>query len=234
MKRLIDKVVVVTGASRGIGRAIAEEFAREGARVVLAARNPEALREVERQIVARRGRAHAVACDVTVEADVERLAAETLKRYDGLDIWINNAGVSLARAIVDTTVEDYARVLDTNLKGVYLGSREAFKVMRARAGGTIVNMASVAGKDAWAGLGLYSASKFAVVGLSRALADEGAPFGIRVSALCPGAVNTGVLAGVDPAQLIQPEDVADAALYLVTLPKNVEARELVLDRREAR
>ncbi|HEY9722629.1 MAG TPA: SDR family oxidoreductase, partial [Oscillatoriaceae cyanobacterium] len=138
------------------------------------------------------------------------------------------------KALIDTTTDDYARVLDTNLKGVYLGSREAFKVMRARAGGTILNMASVAGKDAWAGLGLYSASKFAVVGLSRALADEGAPLGIRVSALCPGAVNTGVLTGVDPQQLIQPEDVADAAMYLVTLPRNVEVREMVLDRREPR
>ncbi|HEY9722134.1 MAG TPA: SDR family NAD(P)-dependent oxidoreductase, partial [Oscillatoriaceae cyanobacterium] len=97
MKRLIDKVVVVTGASRGIGRAIAEAFAREGARVVLAARNLDPLRDVERQIVARRGRAHAVACDVTIEDDVARLAQETLKRYDGLDIWVNNAGVSLAK-----------------------------------------------------------------------------------------------------------------------------------------
>lgn len=235
MNKLINKVVVVTGASSGIGRAIAERFAAEGAAVVVAGRTLSKLLEVSRHIEARRGRAHAVACDVTLEADVENLMAEAHKRYAGLDVLINCAGVFLAREIDQTTSEDYARVLDTNLKGAYLCCREAFKSMKKGGGGTIVNLASVAGKEAWAGLALYSASKFGVVGLSQALADEGTSHGIKVSALCPGAVNTPMAKnfGIPAESLIQAEDVAEAALYLTLLPKNVVIKELLLDRRGA-
>lgn len=235
MNKLINKVVVVTGASSGIGRAIAERFAAEGAAVVVAGRTLSKLLEVSRHIEARRGRAHAVACDVTVEAEVEHLMAEAQKRYNGLDVLINCAGVFLAREIDQTSADDYARVLDTNLKGAYLTCREAFKAMKKAGGGTIVNLASVAGKEAWAGLSLYSASKFGLVGLSQALADEGTSHGIKVSALCPGAVNTPMAKnfGIPSDALIQPEDVAEAALYLTLLPKNVVIKEMVLDRRGA-
>lgn len=235
MNKLINKVVVVTGASSGIGRAIAERFAAEGAAVVVAGRTLSKLLDVSRHIESRRGRAHAVACDVTVEADVEHLVAEAQKRYNGLDVLINCAGVFLAREIDQTTADDYSRVLDTNLKGAYLCCREAFKVMKKGSGGTIVNLASVAGKEAWAGLSLYSASKFGLVGLSQALADEGSAHGIKVSALCPGAVNTPMAKnfGIPHEALIQAEDVAEAALYLTLLPRNVVIKELVLDRRGA-
>lgn len=236
MNKLINKVVVVTGAGSGIGRAIAERFAAEGAAVVVAGRTLPKLLDVSRHIEARRGRAHAVACDVTVEAEVEALMAEAQKRYNGLDVLINCAGVFMAREIDQTTADDYVRVLDSNLKGTYLACREAFKAMkRGGGGGTIVNLASVAGKEAWAGLALYGASKFGVVGLSQALADEGAAHGIKVSALCPGAVNTPMAKnfGIPTSELIQAEDVAEAALYLTLLPKNVVIKELVLDRRGA-
>lgn len=235
MNKLINKVVVVTGAGSGIGRAIAERFAAEGAAVVVAGRTLPKLLEVSRHIEARRGRAHAVACDVTVEAEVEALMAEAQKRYNGLDVLINCAGVFMAREIDQTTGDDYARVLDSNLKGTYLTCREAFKAMKRHGGGTIVNLASVAGKEAWAGLALYGASKFGVVGLSQALADEGSAHGIKVSALCPGAVNTPMAKnfGIPATDLIQAEDVAEAALYLTLLPKNVVIKELVLDRRGA-
>ncbi len=235
MNKLINKVVVVTGASSGIGRAIAERFAAEGAAVVVAGRTLSKLLEVSRHIEARRGRAHAVACDVTAEADVEHLMAEAQKRYNGFDVLINCAGVFLAREIDQTSADDYARVMDTNLKGAYLCCREAFKIMKKNGGGTIVNLASVAGKEAWAGLSLYSASKFGLVGLSQALADEGTSHGIKVSALCPGAVNTPMAKnfGIPSDALIQAEDVAEAALYLTLLPKNVVIKELLLDRRGA-
>jgi 3-oxoacyl-[acyl-carrier protein] reductase len=107
--------------------------------------------------------------------------------------------------------------------------------MKKAGGGTIINMSSVAGKQAWAGLGLYGTSKFAVMGLTQALADEGMPYGIKVSALCPGMVNTHLLgdSGVPADELIQPEDVAASALYLALLPKNVVMRELLLERRGA-
>lgn len=234
--KLIDKVVVVTGGSSGIGRAIAERFAAEGASVVVAGRRLPQLQRVVTEIESRRGRGHAVQCDVTKEEDVRRLAEEAIKRYNGLDIWVNNAGVMITRELIATTTEEYEQVLDTNLKGTYFGCREAFRAMKSGGGGTIINISSVAGKEAWAGLGLYSASKFGVQGLSLALADEGTPYNIKVSAVCPGAVNTELHKGnksLAPSELIQPEDVADAVLYLALLPKNVVIKELVLDRKGA-
>lgn len=234
-KSLMNKVAVITGASSGIGRSIAERFAREGCAVVLAGRNLKKLTEVATEIEARRGRAHAVVTDVTNEADVTHLVEEAVRRYGGLDIMVNNAGVFVAKELANTTTDEYDQVIDTNVKGVYLGCREAFKVMKKAGGGTIINMSSVAGKQAWAGLGLYGTSKFAVMGLTQALADEGMPYGIKVSALCPGMVNTPLLgdSGVPAEDLIQPEDVAASALYLALLPKNVVMRELLLERRGA-
>lgn len=234
-KQLMNKVAVVTGAANGIGRAIAERFAREGAAVVLAGRTQKTLTEVAHEIEARRGRAHAVVCDVTKEEDVERLVEEAVRRYGALDIMVNNAGVFLAKELANTTLAEYEQVIDTNVKGTYLGCREAFKVMKKAGGGTILNMSSMAGKQAWGGIGLYSASKFAVMGLTHALADEGTPYGIKVSALCPGLVNTALIdgSGVDAEAMIQPEDVAASALYLALLPKNVVIRELLLERRGA-
>jgi 3-oxoacyl-[acyl-carrier protein] reductase len=231
----MNKVVIVTGASSGIGRAIAERFAMEGASLVLAGRTLTKLVGVVHEIEARRGRAHAVVCDVTKEEDVINLVAEAVRRYGSLDIMVNNAGVFYARDIVNTTLAEYENILDTNLKGAYLGCREAFKVMKEHGGGTILNMASVAGKEAWAGLGLYSASKFGLLGLTHALADEGTTYGIKVSAICPGAVNTPFAKGMSiPTEaMIQPEDIAEAALYLVTLPKNVVVKDLIMDRRGA-
>ena len=235
MKQLMNKVAVVTGASAGIGQAIAERFAREGAAVVLAGRNAKALDLVAKGIESRRGRAHAVVCDVTKEADVVHLVEEAVRRYNGLDLMVNNAGVFLAKELANTTTAEYEQIMDTNLKGVYLGCREAFKVMKKAGGGTILNMSSMAGKQAWAGTGLYSASKFGVMALTEALADEGMPYGIKVSALCPGMVATGLVngKGQDAEALIQPEDVASAALYLALLPKNVVIRELLLERKGA-
>ena len=234
-KSLLNKVAVITGASSGIGRAIAERFAREGAAVVLAGRNEKKLAEVSKEIEVRRGRAHVVVTDVTKEADVVHLIEEAVRRYGGLDIMVNNAGVFHAKELANTTAAEYDQVIDTNVKGVYLGCREAFKVMKKAGGGTIINMSSMAGKQAWAGLGLYGTSKFAVMGLTQALADEGMPYGIKVSALCPGLVNTPMQAGnsVGSDEMIQPEDVAAAALYLALLPKNVVMRELLLERRGA-
>lgn len=234
-KQLMNKVAVIAGATSGIGRAIAERFAREGAAVVLAGRNQKALTEVATEIEARRGRAHAVVCDVTQEEDVVRLVEEAVRRYNGLDIMVNSAGVFHHKELANTTTEEYEQVIDTNVKGVYLGCREAFKVMKKAGGGTILNLSSMAGKQAWAGLGLYGASKFAVMGLSEALADEGMPYGIKVSAICPGMVNTPMMngAGKSADELIQPEDVAASALYLALLPKNVVIRELLLERRGA-
>lgn len=234
-KSLMNKVAVITGAGSGIGRAIAERFAREGAAVVLAGRDEKKLTAVSKEIEVRRGRAHVVVTDVTREADVEHLVEEAVRRYGGLDIMVNNAGVFHTKELANTTSGEYDQVIDTNLKGVYLGCREAFKVMKKAGGGTIINISSMAGKQAWAGLGLYSASKFAVMGLTNALADEGMPYGIKVSALCPGMVNTPMHAGssVSADEMIQPEDVAASALYLALLPKNVITRELLLERRGA-
>ena len=166
---------------------------------------------------------------------MDRLVRSAADAFGGLDGMVNNAGVFLAKELANTTLAEYEQVIDTNVKGTYLGCREAFKVMKKAGGGTILNMSSMAGKQAWGGIGLYSASKFAVMGLTHALADEGTPYGIKVSALCPGLVNTALIdgSGVDAEAMIQPEDVAASALYLALLPKNVVIRELLLERRGA-
>jgi NAD(P)-dependent dehydrogenase (short-subunit alcohol dehydrogenase family) len=198
---LEGKVVVVTGASRGIGRAIADMFAQAGARVAGCAR---------------RGTGDVFACDVGNEADVRRFADDVGHRFGTPDFVVNNAG-TVARARLDeTSTETWSSILGSNLTGSFLVTRAFLPAMRARKRGRIVNVSSISGRQGTAGLTAYCAAKHGVVGLTRALAEEVRADGIQVNAVCPGSVDTEMLQQGMPGAKpdMSPVDVANVVLYL--------------------
>ena len=234
MKRLAGKIAIVTGSSSGIGKAIALTFAEEGACVVVAARRQHLCEQTVKQIREKGGEAMAIPTDVTDESQVERLITETVKRYGRLDLLVNNAGIGGGGPIENTSTETFDLVLNTNLRGTFFCCRAGFRQMKQNGGGTIINMSSVAGVQAWAGTGTYSASKHGIMALTRSLADEGRPYKIKVSAICPGGV-ADELVDASPeeilrSQKISPYDIAATAVYLATLGPYAVVHQIIVDR----
>lgn len=191
------RTAIVSGASRGIGKAIADRLAAAGARVVVAARSAEAAQQVAGEIVERGGEALGLACDVRVARDVELLVKRTLETFERIDIVINNAGISPVRAEPQEIGEaDWDAILDTNLKGTFLLSTAAATGMMSNSGGVIINIASIAGVTPIPLESAYCASKAGMIGLSKALARDWARYGIRVHAVAPGYIATEMNAGV--------------------------------------
>ncbi len=234
MKRLAGKIAIVTGSSSGIGKAIALKFAEEGARVVVAARRQHLCEQTVKQIRQKGGEAMAIPTDVTDESQVERLITETVKRYGRLDILVNNAGIGGGGRIAETSTKTFDEVMNTNLRGTFFCCRAGFRQMKQQGEGTIINMSSVAGVQAWAGTGTYSASKHGVMALTKALAEEGRPYKIKVSAICPGGV-ADELVDASPDEIlhsekISPYDIAETAVYLVTLGPYTVVHQIIVDR----
>ena len=234
MQRLTGKVAIVTGSSSGIGKAIALKFGAEGAKVVAAARRMALCQRTVDEIAKRGGEAWAVQTDVADERQVDALIDQTVRRYGRLDIPVNNAGIGGGGRLADTTTEAFDAVMNVNLRGTFFCCRAGFQQMQQQDGGCIINMSSVAGLQAWAGTGTYSASKHGIMALTKALADEGRPFHIKVSAICPGAVADELVDAsqedIVRSEKIDPFDVAETALYLATLGPYSVVHHIVIDR----
>lgn len=215
---LDGKVAVVTGASRGIGRAIATAFANEGATVVVAARTGSAAGTAAREIG---GKTLGFGCDVRHPDQVTALFQRVAAEAGGTDVLINNAGIGIFGPVADMSPEDWRAVIDTNLSGAFFCCREAIPQMRRRGGGDIVNISSLAGKNPFAGGAAYNASKFALNGFSEALMMEVRYDGIRVAYVMPGSVATefgrGSAAKSDWA--LTPADVAEGVVDLLRAPR---------------
>ena len=191
--RLNDKIAIVTGAASGIGKATATTFAREGASVMCADVNAEGAEAVARTIADAGGDAASVAVDVTREDEIKNMVAETVKRWGKLDVIFNNAGIANGNPVTQVLEEDWDRLIDINLKGVFLGCKHAIPEMLKSGGGAIVSTASVAGLVGSPYLSTYSASKGGVVMLTKSLAVEWGQFNIRVNCVCPGVIQTPIL-----------------------------------------
>lgn len=187
--RLRDKVAIVTGAGRGIGRAIALALAKEGADVVTVARSDE-IYDVAKEIEGLGRRSLAIKCNVSKWNDVQNVVKRTLETFERIDILINNAGISHVALIENITPDDWDRVMGVNAKGPFLFCKAVLPHMKKQRYGKIVNTASAAGLQGFAGLSSYSMSKFAVVGLTQALAKEVGEYNINANAVCPGVVHT--------------------------------------------
>ncbi|MBK9375514.1 MAG: SDR family oxidoreductase [Holophagales bacterium] len=220
-KVLAGKTVVVTGAGRGIGRAIALAAARAGATVVLASRTAEQLEDVVREVASLGGTALAVTADVRSRDDVERLVARAVEETGRLDAVVNNAGVFVWKPLEKLSEEEWDRVLETNLKATYLLVHSALPELK-KSRGRILNVSSVHGTAGDANVVAHCAAKFGLVGLTKALALELRPHGIAVNAICPGSTDnrTRNLEGVPHEKPLEEKldafDVAAAALFLLS------------------
>jgi NAD(P)-dependent dehydrogenase (short-subunit alcohol dehydrogenase family) len=223
---LRDKVAVVTGGSRGIGLAIARALAVEGVKVAVTGKDEGHLSAARREIEAAGGSVEALRADVRRYPDVERSIATIVSRFGGLDIVVNNAGIGLFGDVASLEPADWAEVIDTNLTGVFHVCHAAIPHLRRRGGGFIVNISSLAGKNAFRGGAAYCASKSGLNAFSEALMQEVRYDGIRVSYVMPGSVATGFSSGDETAGAdwkIAPEDVAEVVLDLVRSPSRTLA-----------
>ena len=227
---LLDgKCALVTGASRGIGRAVALKFVSEGAKVALNfAGNEAAANEVRQEIEAAGGQAILVKADVANEAAVQEMVQKTADAFGRIDILVNNAGITRDGLLARMKEEDWDAVLSTNLKGVFLTTKAVAKLMMKQRAGRIVNMASVVGVTGNAGQANYSAAKAGVIGFTKTIARELASRGVTVNAVAPGFIDTDMtsvlsdkakeaaLAGIPLGRMGTPEDIAAAVLFLVS------------------
>jgi len=193
-----DRVALVTGGSKGIGRAISQAFGQMGAQVVINyGHDEEAARQVEREVQEAGGKAQAWKADITLKGDVDRMFKEVLDRFGRLDVLVNNAGVIRDTYLMLMSEKDWDLVIETNLKGTFYCCRAALRPMIGKRQGRIINLASPSAITGRAGQTNYSASKGGVISLTKSLAKEVAPFGILVNAVCPGIIQTEMIAKLD-------------------------------------
>ena len=224
MSILKDRVTVVTGASSGIGEACAVAFVEKGAHVVLAARRAERLSALVERLQGLGGQALAVTTDVTSESDVDNLFARAVERFGTVDVVINNAGVADSTPVDEMPLELWHRVLETNLTSAFLCSRAAFRVMKGKGRGRIVNIGSISARVPRQNSPAYAASKWGLDGLTRSLAIDGREFNIAASIFHPGIVATEIAPGAVklPDDLsAAPKDIADVIIHMCDLPDHL-------------
>ena len=235
-----DKVVVITGASSGLGEATARHLASQGARLVLGARRTERLQQLVAEITAAGGQAIAVTTDVARREDVEALVAKGEQHFGRIDVLVNNAGIMPLAPLIKTKVDEWDRMIDVNIKGLLYGVAAVLPRFAAQGSGHVINLASVAGIKVFAGMGtVYSATKFAVRALTEGLRVE-APEGVRTTIISPGAVDSELKTHSSDAETsaavqawyeanqIPADSVARAIAYAIEQPANVDISEVVL------
>jgi 3-oxoacyl-[acyl-carrier protein] reductase len=223
METISGKVAVVTGGTRGIGRAIAERMLREGASVAICGRTRESVDRAVQAMQPTGGQLFGAAADLTKVDQVAQFFLAVDTRFGGLDILVNNAGQGVFRKVADMTPEDWHRNIDLNLSGAFYCSREALARFRSRGGGFIVNISSLAGKNAFSTGAGYNASKFGLNGFTEALMLDHRHDNVRVSNIMPGSVNTEFSGGPtnrsgDTSWMIAPEDVAEVVALVLRMP----------------
>ena len=222
--KLEGKTAVITGAGRGIGRATALALAKEGCNIVLAAIEADQIEFAAAEVRAIGPQALAVLTDIQHKSQVTALAQAAFDRFGAVDILMNNAGVAIHNSIPNIKEEDWDWMMAINLKGTFLCTQAFFQHMCDRRSGHIVNIVSRAGKVASAKFGAYAASKFGMLGFTQTTDQEGIEFGVKATAVCPGAVDTQQRSENhvdDRSTLLQPEDVADYVAFIVTRPARV-------------
>ena len=230
--KLENHVAIITGGGRGIGRATALAFAKEGADIVLAARTETEIASVADEIEKLGRRALAIPTDVQVKSDVDKLVTSTLDTFGKVDILVNNAGVAIHNPISKIREEDWDLTMAVNLKGVFLCTQAVFSHMCEQKYGHIVNVSSISGKFGHVNGGSYCASKFAVIGFTETTNNEGKRHGVKASVVCPGPVDTKMRRDNHPDDIIenltQPEDVADLILFLASQSPRAHTLEAVI------
>ena len=230
---LTGRIAIVTGGTRGIGRAIAKSLASAGAKVAITARNEKEIADAVAKLnQLSGGNVTGYVCDVRDYEQVKSVFAKVAQDLGGVDILINNAGIGFFAPVESTSVEDFRAVLETNVFGVFYCCHEAIPLMKRRGGGYIINISSLAGTNAHPQMAAYNASKFGLNGFSEALMQEVRHDGIKVSYIMPGSVNT-EFGGDEPSDekswQLQPDDIAQTVMALLeypdrTLPSRVEIR----------
>ena len=231
---LQDKTAVVTGASRGIGRAIAHALAREGAKLVLTARDQQQLERVAGELTKYGTAIHVVPADMRDEVQIKHLIDTAISKLGKLEILINNAGLGYLRPVAELTTEQWDEMFGVNLRGVFIATREALPHLRAAGESFIVNVASLAGKNTFVNGGGYAATKWGLRAFSQCLMLEERQHGVRILVICPGSVATDF--GTDErgsarsrrTNITQPEDVAESILAALKLPQRSMLSEIDL------
>ena len=230
---LRGKRIIITGASKGIGKACALMLAAKGCRLVLTARTQPLLEEVAAEVRRLGGEALALTLDMSAEADIREMISATVREYGGIDVLINNAGVGIFKSIAETSTEDWDTMFNLNMRGLFIATREALPHLRRAGESFVVNVASLAGKNPIPGGAAYAATKHAVMGFTKSLMLEERKNGLRTLAICPGSVDTPFFDGHRDMlnddkrkRILQAGDVASAIVHALELPQNAMISEI--------
>jgi 3-oxoacyl-[acyl-carrier protein] reductase len=218
---LRDKIILITGASKGIGREISFALAAEGSHIILTSRTASLLEEIKDKIIQAGQKATVIPADLAVDSDISALFERINDRFGKLDVLVNNAGIGIFGKLKDFSMEDFDRIIRINLRAVYLCCQNALKLMIPGSSGHIINIASAVGVKGYPDQSAYGASKHGVMGLTKALAEEIREHKINVSAILPGGVDTEFVSkarpDLDSSVLIPPSDIAKTIIYILTL-----------------
>ncbi len=232
---LKNKIVLITGASKGIGKDLSTALAEQGATVVITARTQKLLARLQSEIGKAGGSAYYIAADLCKHKQIEQLFARIKKQFGRLDVLINNAGIGIFGQLVDFSMKDFDKIMEINVRAVYICCQQALKLMMAAKKGHIINMSSAACLKGYANQTAYIASKQAIIGLTRSLAAEVQKHQISVSVLLPGGVDTEMIAAarpdLDQSVLIPPSDISKTVLYMLSLSPRSTVDEIFIRRR---